>query len=362
MAKQRLEYLDILKFFGIMLIYSAHFGEVIGLFFPFAHEFEVPLFFFVAGCLENLNKEKSILKNIKKRFINIMVPFYIFAIASIILKVFLTNDNLSTVADYLISIAKGCERNTFFAYSLWFLPSMFVINVLFEFMKKLRFPVLIFICSLLLYMGRTSYIAKVFYLPYFSIHAVFLYQIYFVLGYLLFSKMHIILSSEKTIHKVIKYVTGIYACAYTALLYFKHNIYSLNVSEPSWFATGLKWFVPVITALTAIWFCFIAAYALRNVKLLSDLGKNTLYNCGNEWMIKSVIGWTVKVFVSFNITNPFLAMLYSFSLLLLQHKYVVPIESKYMKIIKDKLMLIKLPSKKTSLPTETPVQDGVQQA
>ena len=66
-----------------------------GYLYNFAFEFEVPLFFFVAGCIETLNKEKSIWKNIKKRFINIMIPFYIFAIASIILKVLLTNDSLS---------------------------------------------------------------------------------------------------------------------------------------------------------------------------------------------------------------------------------------------------------------------------
>lgn len=346
MAKQRFKYLDILKFFGIFLIYSAHFGSPMGYLYNFAFEFEVPLFFFVAGCIETLNKEKNIWKNIKKRFINIMIPFYIFAIASIILKVLLTNDSLSTVLGYLINVAKGCERNTFFAYSLWFLPGMFLTNVLFEFMKKLRFPIIIFICSLLMFLGRMSYFAPIFYAKPFSIQAVFQYQIYFVLGYLLFNKINIVLSSEKPLHRIIKYVTGLYATAYTALLYFNHNIYKWDVTEPSWLVTALKWFIPVFTALTAIWFCFIVAYMLKNVKLLADLGKNTLYNCGNEWMVKSIVGWTVKSLINLHITNAFLGLSYSFGLLLLQHKFVIPFEEKYIKLVKDKLMAIKLPTKK----------------
>lgn len=346
MTKQRIEYLDILKFFGILLIYSAHFGSPMGFLYNFAFEFEVPLFFFVAGCIETFNKEKSIWKNIKKRFINIMIPFYIFAIVSIILKVLLTNDNLSTVLKYLLNVATGCERNTFFAYSLWFLPSMFIINVLFEFMKKLRFPILIFSCSLLLFLGRVSYFAPIFYAEPFSLEAVFMYQLYFVLGYLLFNKIHLILSSKKTLHRTIKYITGLYAAAYTALLYFNHNIYKWDITEPSWLETVLKWFIPVFTALTAIWFCFIVAYMLRNVKLLTDLGKNTLYNCGNEWMVKSVVGWAVKSLINLNITNAFLGLSYSFGLLLLQHKFVIQFEEKYIKIVKDKLWSIKLPHKK----------------
>lgn len=56
--KNRINWVDIIKFFGIFTIYLGHFGEVAGLGYGFVYSHHVPLFFLVSGCMEIYNQEK----------------------------------------------------------------------------------------------------------------------------------------------------------------------------------------------------------------------------------------------------------------------------------------------------------------
>ena len=50
MNNRRLEYLDVLKFIGILFIYVGHYLSLTGLVYNFVFEFHVPLFFVLSGC------------------------------------------------------------------------------------------------------------------------------------------------------------------------------------------------------------------------------------------------------------------------------------------------------------------------
>ena len=65
-VNNRIKYLDVAKFVGIFCIYLGHFGHQAGNAYGFVFTFHVPLFFFLAGCTENLGADASFVKYIIK--------------------------------------------------------------------------------------------------------------------------------------------------------------------------------------------------------------------------------------------------------------------------------------------------------
>lgn len=99
--------------------------------------FHVCLFFYLSGCLENFN-HKTILENIQKKVINILIPFFFFAILGILYNAVLINTNVY-IHENLMLLLKGDIRNHInFGGGLWFLSCLFVIEILFSFIKKMN--------------------------------------------------------------------------------------------------------------------------------------------------------------------------------------------------------------------------------
>lgn len=317
METERIEYIDVLKFIGILFIYIGHYLDAAGLLYEFVFEFHVPLFFFISGCVESLKKEFSL----KKKFISIMIPFYLFAIVSIIIKVLVSGGNLHIIFEYLILVGKGCVRNTFFASSLWFLSCLFVVNIIFAFIRKLKFISLMGVSSVGLFLLQILGTVK--FPSYYNINSAMYYQIYFVIGYMLFTPLNKILTSNRKKYRLGKWISGGYAMIYSALLFFKHNIYMMFEKFPV-----IKWFIPILTALTVIWFFFIISYFLKDISLFNELGKSTLYFCGSEFMVKTVMYHLISIVAALKIENGLAAILYSFFLLCISQKYLVPVERK----------------------------------
>ncbi len=330
--KKRVNYLDVMKLIGILFIFIGHYGDTAGYLYHFVFQFHVHLFFFISGCAENFNKEKNILCNAYKKFKSIMIPFYFFAIISIVFRVLLKNDSLSFVKESLIDIAHGCIRNEFFAYSLWFFSCLFIVSLIFSLLKQLKKWYLILAFSIGLF---AIFYSGIITLPqYYNIRSAFNYQLFYVIGYLSFNQIDAILNSKKTMANVFKYITGAYATGYTALLFFGKNIYSF-ISE----IYVLNWFFQFFTAMTVIWFLLIISYFMQDISLFTSMGKCTLYFCGSEYLIKVVLGAYLPALFVTNITNGMSVIIVSIILLLLTYKFLVPIEQKALSFINKKLDL-----------------------
>lgn len=70
--------------------------------------FHVCSFFYLSGCLENFN-HKTILENIQKKVINILIPFFFFAILGILYNAVLINTNVY-IHENLMLLLKGDIR------------------------------------------------------------------------------------------------------------------------------------------------------------------------------------------------------------------------------------------------------------
>lgn len=133
----RTAYIDIAKFLGIFLVIHNHLGLdysnnilKIGI-----ASFHMPLFFLLAGVVKSFSKADTALwAIIRKRFIGVMIPFYLWSFVFIDFKpvsllCILYGSNLS------ISKAGGVGGS-------WYLPCFFVADILYEvsskFAKKLK--------------------------------------------------------------------------------------------------------------------------------------------------------------------------------------------------------------------------------
>ena len=338
-AKKRVAYLDVLKFFGILFIYAGHYTTNAGMLYKFVFEFHVPLFFFVSGCSETFNKERNAAKNIWKKFLAIMLPFYLFALASVAVKVLVTGSTVKTVLGYLVTIARGCIRNTFIASSLWFLPCLFVIGVLAELAKKLRHRWLMILFSLAIYILNSS--GAVRFPQEYNINFAAHYQLFFMTGYVLFGEIDRLLMGGSKAARVTKYVTGGLSFAYIVFLFFEHNVFRLLAEVPV-----VKWFVPYFTAMAAIWAFLLISYLLKDVKLLASMGKETLYYCGSEFMVKRTANRIVSIFIPVKINGSISALACSITLLLAEHFLVVRLEAKVLTFLKNKINSLLVPKQK----------------
>lgn len=188
--RERIKWLDVLKFIGIVEIYYGHFSKAIGTSISFVFAHHVHLFFFAAGCSAAISSDKKLLDNFKNKSISLLIPFYFFSFLSFIMFAFVKrNTGLSAIVPYFKVLAMGNIRNKFFAASLWFISCIFVVSILFPLIKKLKSKYLIFTVCLLSYIITRGYMnPSPSSVPrwFFNIDSALYYLVFYAIGYLTF--------------------------------------------------------------------------------------------------------------------------------------------------------------------------------
>lgn len=197
MDRYRSGELDIMKFWGILLVVLGHVtnmytpsglvqslvqSDSLELVSSFVYSFHMPLFVFVSGCVyafqkEVLQKRVSFVNLIQKKSKRLLIPYLVFGIFLVLLMVGCGFRN--EIVDYAFNgvlLSKDSRH-------LWFVLMLFEVFVLFWVMNKaidkFRFPkwsmlVISFVCYLLA--NRLPYILQV--------CSAFRYIFWFTLGYI----------------------------------------------------------------------------------------------------------------------------------------------------------------------------------
>lgn len=338
--KERIQWVDVAKFFGIFVIYLGHFGNDAGAAYTYVFKFHVPLFFMISGCMESKNTRR-VMENIYHKFVNLMIPFFAFGLLSIILCTVKDNAAIGTVAAGLQVLAKGAIRNQFFAASLWFLTCLFVVEVMFTFTKKLKYTPLILGCCFVCYLIAQNLIEpRPAISPHwlYNIDSALYYIIFYAIGYVSFKKINEIFKAVRHRDKMIIAVTGTSALVYAALLFFQKdllvNVLSIFIKDGKY----LGMIHSVLCPLVMIWAIFVLAWLCRNITLFRDIGKNTLYLCGSEYIVKTCFPLGVALFGGhIELSNPLSAYFYTFLLLYLANRFLAPIEKKVFESIRGYL-------------------------
>ncbi len=322
-ANTRVNWLDVAKIIGIFCIYLGHFQYYAGYSYDFVFRFHVPLFFFLAGCAENFNTRK-IIPSILHKIETVLIPFYFFGIMSIIVDC-LVRDSYSYLKDKCIKLLLGAGREDgFVAYQLWFLSSIFIAYILFYLVKWiLRSRGLILLAGVVIYC-----VSEVFFhqLPsFYNIDYAFAYFHFFLIGYLVFPFLDKWFNkSELFILNVIKLIIYILFLGVTILYFFRID------RERGWVTLPMANELVIIYVIIGISF-FIAS--LVDDKTFS-YGTDTMYFCGNEYMIKTLFPFIVSLFGLNIITEePMQCYFYTVLLFVIQHYFVIPAEKLVIKRI-----------------------------
>ncbi len=323
--KERIRWIDIAKFFGIFAIYLGHFGGLVGKSYYFVFSHHVPLFFFISGCMEIYNREDNLVKYVIKKIKTIMIPFWVFAALSAIVATIYGEYHWGTVKALIVEVARGVIRNTYVAASLWFLTCLFVMQLMFFIIKKVKYKVLIFAIVLGTYI-IANYVLNPHPLGvpsmYYNVDSALYYLIYYTIGYLAFPYILKLFELDTKKKKVLFGTTAILSLGYTMGMFFGVDVLSY-LNFPQW--SGI--YTAVFATCIMIYAYLVVAKIVEDVEVLADIGKNTLYLCGSEYIIKLIVSSFAGIFgLSICVPTPLAGYIYTGVLLFVANKYLVPIE------------------------------------
>lgn len=329
---ERIKWIDIIKCFGIFGIYMGHFGELAGRSYAFALTHFIAMFFVAAGCMENYNKETNFIKFFVKKIKTIMVPFWVFSALAAVITIVYTNGDSSLVGGAVKEVGLGVIRNTYQAAALWFLTCLFVMQIMFFFIKKIKLKLLIIVLCFVMYLVSVYVLdpSPMWYpsWPY-NVDSALYYMIYYAIGYVGFPYATKLFKNDTRAKKIGFGVSGILSIAYAVSNYFGVDHFGY-MNLPNVFVI----FLPIINTCIVIWAFFIIARMLEDVDILSEIGRNSLYLCGCEYVVKTIATCFFAI-LGFNLVlpNPLSVYIYSAILLVLANKYVVPFEKYIIKKI-----------------------------
>ena len=338
--KPRIKWIDTTRCYGIFFIYLGHAIDTQNKLFSFLFAFHVPLFFFLSGCTDNFVGREGY---IKKNFRNIILPWLFFVIMSLICGILNNDVTIDEAIGWWKIAMRGTIRNQFIGYSLWFLTCLFVVKILFYCIKP-------FNNILILASGVVCYLISIRCLGhhpartpswFFNIDSALYYFIYYCIGYISLQFIEQLFYNKKVVTKIIILVTGFLSFIYTALLYWRIDLLDKILQ-----IEYLGIVAYIIRTLIIIWFILLVAKFTEDIAVLNNLGKDSLYLCGTEYVIKTCV---VKFLESLGImvlsdrgyfTNPLGACIYVIICLYLAEKIFIPIEKEILQKIKTLAELI----------------------
>jgi len=275
---KRINWIDTLKGIGIIFVVLGH-APISGKFCNYIFTFHMPLFFFISGYLFSMTRYPKILNFIKSRIKSLLVPYCCFSALAILILIYRSHFEINNVSVDFLLVFKSfllAKRNfIFYNNPLWFLPSLFVVEISYYLIKKyVKSNVLIMLLLFVFgYIGviKLQTLNSVNPLPWGFDNGMF---------YILFYGLANILREIKDKIKyknIFKFVLFLYSISSTLLFYFKQNLYGkifnaqlLNVS--GYFA--YLYFLHL--ALIGIFTYLAISKLLFKSKILNYIGNNTL--------------------------------------------------------------------------------------
>lgn len=333
--KERVEWVDIVRFLGIFAIYLGHFMTLAGHAYRFVFRYHVPLFFLISGCMSYYDNEPNFFKYTIKKAKTILVPFYAFSLVSILINIIMSDGDIGLIKGNLLLVLKGCIRNQFFAGSLWFFTCLFLVEIVFKLLKYLKFKPVILIIAIALYVVSETLIEpKPLEMPhlFFNADSMLHYIVYFAIGYVVYPFLLSFLKLDSVLKKIafsaLLIVTGIYSL----LVFLERDILLEILGDGS----IVLMFEPVVKALIIILFNILISKFLCGINLFRKIGSETLYICGNEYIIKTLFPAFIELMgLTMAFSNPIYLYVYVAILLIINVKILIPAEKALVKSIKD---------------------------
>lgn len=329
MAKQRVEWIDVFKLLGIVAIFCGHCGKNTGGLYDFVFSYHVPLFFFAAGIFADSLEDLSIRQAVGKKFRQIMLPYLFFVMISMPIIILTTNESCRTYLAYAKQFVFGI-RNQMYASSLWFFSCLFCMCIMFDLLRRLlKKPILVLTVSVIFYFV-TIYLlpdnpaAKPSWI--FNIDSAMHYMVYYAIGYLLRRKLREEKKEFTVRVRIVRLTGAVFLTGYAALVYLQKNNFT-TILYPV--IPGIKHVYPIIHTLLLIGFQIVLAKMLVGIGNLHEVGAQTIWLCGNEFVVKKIFTALADIIgVQIEINSAFSAIIYVVILICFIYKFLLPNEKK----------------------------------
>lgn len=319
MEKERIEWIDTLKFLGIFSIYLGHLGSIPNNIRSFVFSYHVPLFFLISGFFNKKIELKEYFLFIKDSFKKYMYPYYFFTLISLIY-ISIRNNSFS-FNNFIYSIT-GIRNHVW--GGLWFFSCLFTIKITYNLILAIfKNKFIVFIISIFLYVISMKYLPHI---PrmnpkwVYNVDSAFFYIIFYSLGDILFDKFKNKFQSK---YYIILYCISILVAfdLYFGTNHFK--IYRFLLENTDIFSF-------IFIGIFLISFNILLSIFLKKLDFLKDIGKETMILCGTETIGKMIFEDILLLFgVTLKIINPTIAMIETGVILYLIYKFIVPICKKY---------------------------------
>lgn len=328
--KSRIEWIDIARGIGIFFIYLVHLLSVAGRSYSFIGEFATFSFLFLAGCAEKLSKEVTWKEYIVKSIKKIVIPLFIFSAISLVINTIMLDSDFNEFCSNCYLALKGSIRNTFFVGGLWFLSCLFVIKIIFYFMRKiLKNKWIVIAVNIIIFVVTRIIEPNAFVNPslFFNIDSALYYLFYFAIGYYSFNLINKLFNKDDKYNIILVTMFGVVSIVYVVMVFFsidliyfiRNNVFTNIIYD-------------LLRSLIMIYTILFVSYLIGHLSFLQEIGVNSLYLCGSEYIIKTLVENGVSMIgLNFTLDNPLKAYLYAFIMLVLCNKFLVSIEKRMFK-------------------------------
>lgn len=273
----RIVWVDIAKGIGIILVIMGHIAEN-----KIIYSFHMPLFFILSGYLYK-NKEKFVRKKIK----SILVLYLFFAIVSFLYWYFIERyfreQDVSPINVFLNIWIATPSINYVFNTALWFLPCLFITEVMFHFLEK-RIKNTKILLSFIIVFSIIGYIypkLNIIRLP-FGIDSAFIAIGFYFFGYWWKKSENIIL--QKVNLNIITRIIVLCICCIVVICVpsLTNGMNIGNMEYP---------FYPIIylTSFAGFFMIYLVSNMISENRPLQFLGQNTLVLLGIHEPIKRIV-------------------------------------------------------------------------
>lgn len=156
---QRFSIIDVAKGIGILFVVFAHVNFTPEL-LTYIYSFHMPLFFILSGMVFNGEKYNTFFAFFKRKFYTLICPYFFYYILAMVIKfvidIFVSGISSELFKDYgLYFVQMFLAQNSSVVVNdpLWFVPCLFVAEMLYYFLSKLEPTRRILVCVLISAMG-----------------------------------------------------------------------------------------------------------------------------------------------------------------------------------------------------------------
>ncbi len=284
---KRFYWIDVMKLFAMFFVYTVHYSGMgrYGLYFFLLL---VPCFFFCSGfCCYNHEKD-SIMHFVKLRLQRVVWPYITFCAISLFLRILIMQMSLSEILDWLRRVAHG-GRNMVPVAALWFLPCLFFLSIFYHILQKLIKNKLLLLGVCFAISVTVKFIREDPVAPW-GIDMAGRFIIYYAIGdiaHYLFNKY-----PAKTWNNIAKTlllcITSL--CLFISYFGFYYGLgyipSLMGITQPTFFMLSAEQFLYI---LTGMWSVAVLSMLLQNIPALWKIGSCTLYFCGFEQVIKTLL-------------------------------------------------------------------------